>query len=131
MGATKPLATRPVSLAVVTSVAAFSMIIAMHPVLAGALDAESIGGGIGSAVGAGLGGAAGSALGGPTGGAIGTGLGSQAGREIGERVGKQLGDSDWSGVPDDSRYDAMGNYGGGGSDTSGRGQDGPSNSGHH
>jgi phage tail tape-measure protein len=128
MGTTRPLLTRPFSLALLTSAAAVSVIIVIQPVLAGALDGESIGGGIGSAVGAGLGGAAGTALGGPTGGAIGTGLGSQAGKEIGERAGRQLGDTDWSGAPDDSGYDAMGNYGGGSSDT---GQSGPSNSGHH
>lgn len=129
METTRPLQVRPFSLTLLTSAAAVSVIIVIQPVLAGALDGESIGGGIGSAVGAGLGGAAGTALGGPTGGAIGTGLGSQAGREIGERAGKQLGDTDWSGAPDDSGYDAMGNYSGGSSDTGGRSV--PSNSGHH
>jgi len=118
MATTRPLIARPLSLALITTAAALSTIVAMHPVLAGRLDAESIGGGIGSAVGAGLGGAAGAGVGGPTGGAIGTGLGSQAGREVGERVGKQLGDTDWSGAPDDSGYDAMGNYGGGSSGAS-------------
>ncbi|PSH70117.1 bacteriocin [Phyllobacterium brassicacearum] len=123
MRTTKPFQARPFSLALITSASALAVIIAIQPVLAGALDGESIGGGIGGAVGAGLGGAGGAAVGGPTGGAIGTGLGSQAGREIGERVGKQLGDTDWSGVPDDSQYDAMGNYGGGSSGPGGRGRD--------
>jgi hypothetical protein len=122
MQTTKPFATRPVSLALIISASALAATIAIHPVLAGALDGESIGGGIGGAVGAGLGGAGGTVVGGPTGGAIGTGLGSQAGREIGERVGKQLGDTDWSGVPNDADYDAMGNYTGGSSDTSGGGR---------